>query len=434
VKAAGREGRSGSGKERVGTGVRGAAMAVFREWSHGERHAADGVEFWSRERGLSGQDRGFLLDVVFTTLRNLHVLDHWIRLLTGGRPLDEATRWLLRSALTEVLLLEVAEHAAVNENVAQAGRASGLVNAVLRRACREKSALKAGLEALEPEVRFSHPAFLLERWRKQFGEAGMLALARWNQEPAPVYVRLNRLHMEAEAGMAGVPGLTPQGNDFYRCEGLPLAALAAGWCYAQDPSTALAPSMVAAQPGMAVLDACAAPGGKTALLAQAMGNEGRLVAADLEGGRLRRLTENLQRLRVRCAEVRAVDWLGDDVLPFGEGEFDRILLDAPCSNTGVMRRRVDVRWRLSEGELERMVDLQRALLKRCVPLLKAGGRLVYSTCSVDALENEEQVAWLLEELPGLECVEMASRLPQRDGVDGAFAAVLAYRGGSTLLP
>lgn len=252
----------------------------------------------------------------------------------------------------------------------------------------------------------------------------MERLAAWNQEPAPVFVRLNRLHPEAIDGMARTEGLESVGGDFYRCEVLPRAALAAGWCYAQDPSTVVAPGLLDVQPGMTVLDACAAPGGKTAFVAQVMENKGDMVACDLPGGRLRRLEDNLLRLGVSCAEVRGVDWLGDGEMPFEPGSFDRILLDAPCSNTGVMRRRVDVRWRLSEAEFDRMVGLQRVLLSRCVPLLKPGGCLVYSTCSIDREENEDQVEWAVEVFSGLTCVSKESRAPHVDGVDGAFAAVL----------
>ncbi len=432
-------------------GARAAALQVLREWSGGGRHAAEGVEHWSRQWRLAPADRAFALDLTLTTLRNLTLLDYWIAALTGGRELDADTRRLLRGGLTEVLLLGVAEHAAVNENVSLAGRAAGLANAVLRRACREKERLLAEAETLEPAVRYSHPAFLLERWRRQFGGEEALALARWNQKPAPVYVRLNRLHPDAENGMAGVSGIEPAGGDFFRCSTLPKDALERGWCYAQDPSTALAPELLDAQPGVAVLDACAAPGGKTALLAQHLeestaplrgaGKEdmrlgqarylptaGKLIACDQPGPRLRRLEENLRRLRVTRAEVRAVDWLADDS-PFPEeAKFDRILLDAPCSNTGVMRRRVDVRWRLQETEFARMTNLQRELLKRCLPLLKPDGRLVYSTCSIDAEENEAQVAWLLETFPNLHCTATAAKLPQRDAVDGAFAAAFEWRG------
>ena len=377
-------------------------------------------------RALKGADRAFMQDLVLTTLRNLSLLDHWIAEMTGGKVLDEATVWLLRGGLTELLILNVAEHAAVNENVGLAGRASGLVNAVLRRSCRERGALLQGMGSLGVETRTSHPAFLLRRWELQYGEAGMEKLAEWNQEPAPVFVRLNRLHPEAIAGMARTEGVESVGGDFYRCEILPRSALEAGWCYAQDPSTVVAPGLLDARPGMMVLDACAAPGGKTAFLAQMMANEGCVVACDLPGGRLRRLEDNLLRLGVRCAEVRGVDWLGEDVLPFEPGSFDRILLDAPCSNTGVMRRRVDVRWRLSEAEFDRMVDLQRALLRRCLPLLKSGGSLVYSTCSIDREENERQVEWAVSAFPGLRCLSKESRTPHLDGVDGAFAAVLRW--------
>lgn len=361
-----------------------------------------------------------------TTLRNLSLLDHWIGELTGGKALDEGTVWILRSGLAELLILNVAEHAAVNENVNLAGRASGLVNAVLRRSCRERADLLQGMALLEAGTRTSHPGFLLRRWESQYGELGMEKIAEWNQEPAPVFVRLNRLNPQAIAGMAKTEGVQSVGGDFFRCEILPRAALEAGWCYAQDPSTVVAPALLDVRPGMTVLDACAAPGGKTAYLAQMMGNEGCVVACDLPGGRLRRLGDNLLRLGVRCAEVRGVDWMKENGLPFERGSFDRILLDAPCSNTGVMRRRVDVRWRLSESEFDRMIELQRELLRKCLPLLKQGGFLVYSTCSIDREENERQVDWALETFPGLTCVLKESRAPHLDGVDGAFAAVLKW--------
>ena len=409
-------GRRPSGN--LASSARGAAQSVLTQWAAGNRHATELMEALPVCRALKGADRAFMQDLVLTTLRNLSLLDHWIAEMTGGKVLDEATVWLLRGGLTELLILNVAEHAAVNENVGLAGRASGLVNAVLRRSCRERGALLQGMGSLGVETRTSHPAFLLRRWELQYGEAGMEKLAEWNQEPAPVFVRLNRLHPEAIAGMARTEGVESVGGDFYRCEILPRSALEAGWCYAQDPSTVVAPGLLDAGPGMMVLDACAAPGGKTAFLAQMMANEGCVVACDLPGGRLRRLEDNLLRLGVRCAEVRGVDWLGEDVLPFEPGSFDRILLDAPCSNTGVMRRRVDVRWRLSEAEFDRMVDLQRALLRRCLPLLKSGGSLVYSTCSIDREENEGQVEWAVATFPGLRCLSKESRAPHLDGVDG----------------
>ena len=280
------------------------------------------------------------------------------------------------------------------------------------------------MSRLPLHVRCSHPPFLVERWRRQFGNSDTEQLLRWNQEPAPVYARLNRLHPGAEQGMAELSAAQPEVDDFFLCKSAPIEPLRQGWCYVQDPSTMLAPRMLAAEPGMTVLDACAAPGGKSAVIAQSMRNEGRLVACDLPGGRLRRLEENLRRLRVTCAEILAVDWLASTGEIFPPETFDGILLDAPCSNTGVMRRRVDVRWRISENEFARMTALQRRFLECCVPLLKPGGRLVYSTCSIDREENESQVEWLQQTFPGLKCARMQTLLPQRDGVDGAFAALL----------
>lgn len=398
---------------------------MLHEWQRGRRHAAELIERAGAERPLPSSDRALLLDLVLTVLRHLTLLDHWIAELTGGRELDSATRWLLRAGLAELLLLDMAAHAAVNENVHLAGRSGGLVNAVLRRACREKEALLAAVEALPPAVRFSHPGFLLERWQRQFGAEAAAALARWNQQPAPVYVRLNRLLPDAEKNLAAQPGLEAAGGGFFRCRQLPLEALRRGWCYAQDPSTALAPELAAARPGMTVLDACAAPGGKSALLAQHLQNQGRLIACDLPGPRLRRLEENLRRLNVTCAEVRGIDWLADEAAPDWlppEG-CDVLLLDAPCSNTGVMRRRVDVRWRLNADEFARLIDLQRRLIERLLPLLKPGGRFVYSTCSLDAEENEQQAEWLLARHLNLRLETTASRLPFRDAVDGAYSAV-----------
>ncbi len=409
-----------------GATPRAAAQRVLRDWQHGQRHATELIDRLDAAQKRSGPDRALLLDLVLTVLRHLTLLDHWIATLTSGRELDDPTRWLLRAGLAEVLLLDHAPHAAVNENVNLARRAGGLVNAVLRRACREKDTLLAAAETLPPEIRHSHPVFLLDRWRAQFGPAAAEALARWNQQPAPVYVRLNRLQPGAEAALTTLPGLEPASDGFFLCRQLPAEALRSGLCYAQDPSTALAPKLAAAQPGMTVLDACAAPGGKTALLAQQMQNHGRLLATDLPGHRLRRLEENLHRLGVTCVEVHGHDWLANDAPPdwLPAGGCDVILLDAPCSNTGVMRRRVDVRWRLNEGEFARMIELQRRLLEALLPCLKPGGRLVYSTCSIDAAENEGQIDRLLAAHPELRLETAARQLPHQDATDGAFAAVL----------
>lgn len=409
--------------------VRRLSVEVLEAWHKTPRYAADLLDDKTRQTALSGPNAAFLHDIVLTTLRNLSLLDHWIGHLTSGRHLDHRTRWVLRVGLSQLLLLGVPSHAAVNETVAAAGRASGLVNAVLRRAGREMDSLLAGREALPLAVAFSHPEFLVRRWIKTMGKAKTEALCQWNQQPAETFVRLNRLHEDAAEKLPAIAGLTPHpaAEDFFLTTSVPREALKAGLCYAQDPSTAVAPGMLAPRPGETVLDACAAPGGKTAILAQAMCGEGKLVACDSSPARLTRLRENLTRLRVHNAQVMQHDFLSQDPPPFGDLFFDRILLDVPCSNTGVMRRRIDVRWRLLEEEFAELARTQRGIVESALRYLKTGGSLVYSTCSIDPEENQQVVKSVLADHPELEMIESRLVFPPKDQMDGAYAARLVKK-------
>jgi len=204
-------------------------------------------------------------------------------------------------------------------------------------------------------------------------------------------------------------------------EKLPITWLVGGLCYVQDPSTLMACELLAPKAGERVLDACAAPGGKTSYMAQLMKNEGQIIACDVSADRLARMRGNLERLSVTNVEVRLADWLRSP--PPQNEKFDRILLDAPCSNTGVMRRRVDVRWRLKEEDFIRMPEVQIGLIKNLAGLLKPGGTLVYSTCSIEQEENEGVVTRVTREAPELKFQKASRTLPFRDKVDGAFAAM-----------
>ncbi len=409
--------------------ARQAALDVLLDWGRDHGYAADLIEQAGSRETLSRPDQAFLRDLVLTTLRNLTCLDEWINVLTSGRHLDDRTAWLLRLGLVQLLILEVAEHASVNETVSLAWKSGGLVNAVLRRTCRERRDLLAMREDWPASVRLSHPEFLMERWTRQWNESTTLALCEWNQTPASMYVRVNRLKAGAEDLLSRAEGLELIGDGFYKCGVLPMEALRSGAAYAQDPSTAMSPGLLAPRPGDLVLDACAAPGGKTAILAERMENQGRIIATDGSKSRLPRLRENLERLGVENAEVKRHRW-GADPLP-GEWveAFDRILADVPCSNTGVMRRRVDVRWRLQEQEFEELAAQQFAMTRAMLPCLKPGGVLVYSTCSLDVEENQGVVDRLVREVPGMRCTETKELIPSVDGVDGAYAAVLKREGG-----
>lgn len=400
------------------------AVEVLREWSRGEAYAAALVDQAAREAQLSSRDAALLQTLVYGVLRNLSLLDHWSAHLSRDRELDPASRWLLRLGLAQLLLLEMPPHAVVNETVNLATRARGFVNAILRRADRDREELLAQVVALPLHIRYSHPGHLVERLKAATGEEGIEPFLAWNQKPAETYVRVNRLHSEAAQRVPGLEGLTPAGEDFFHCQAPPREALAEGMCYAQDPSTALAPRLLSPRPGMTVLDACAAPGGKTAILAQMMENTGLIVATDSSSSRLRRLAANLGRLQVKNVNALQHDWNQPEVPNFAKDRFDAILLDVPCSNTGVMRRRIDVRWRLKETDFAKLAAAQLALLKSTLRVLKPGGALVYSTCSIDPEENEKVIERLIAEHPDVKQESEARSLPSRDAWDGAYAVRL----------
>ncbi|MEY2493251.1 MAG: rRNA (cytosine967-C5)-methyltransferase [Verrucomicrobiota bacterium] len=357
------------------------------------------------------------------------MLDFWIGTLRSGH-LDHDSRDLLRLGLYQLFLLRTPEHAAVYETVQLAdAKARSLVNGVLRNALRRKPELIENASSQELLVRSSHPQFLIDRWTQNFGDKNAAALCDWNNQPAPIYARINRLKV-SEVGSARCADRTSQHGvptNFARLTSIPNDALAAGHCYIQDPSTAAACVLLDPKPGERVLDACAAPGGKTAYLAELVKNDGFIVACDRDQGRIRTLQDNLERLGVGIAQCTLHDWASSNPLPnfVAPSSFDRILVDAPCSNTGVMRRRVDLRWRLSPEDFSRMPEEQLRIVRATIPLLKAGGVLVYSTCSIEPEENENVVQIILRDFPFLRLVEQVSLLPFRDGFDGAYAAKLA---------
>ena len=269
----------------------------------------------------------------------------------------------------------------------------------------------------------SHPDWLFKRWQAAFGKRETDALMAWNNLPALTYFRVNPLVANTAElpgkPLAGVPG-------FYQLDGpLPGALLAAGVIYIQDPATRHAVDLLDPQPGERILDACAAPGGKAFLIAAAIGAADNLLCTDSNEKRLPRLRENLTRLHAGAATIEVHDWT-KPAPSLWHGAFDAILLDVPCSNTGVIRRRVDVRWRLQPPDIAQLVLTQRKLLDHALPCLKPGGRLVYSTCSLEREENLGQIEAFLADQPQLRLHSMRDALPCRDQTDGAFAARIEH--------
>jgi 16S rRNA (cytosine967-C5)-methyltransferase len=419
---------AGSG---VNNSARSLCVRALREWERGRAFSDEILHRTHALVALDSADRAFLTELFFGVLRHLRLLDFWIGLLRSGR-LDPDVRALLRIGLYQIFLMRVPAHAAVFETVALSrGPARGLVNGVLRRAVREQETLQKALEREPDSVGLSHPDFLWERWLKRWGRDATVELCRRNNTPAEVFFRINSLRVSREELVQSALG-EEYGAEVYerhawvlRVQRVPRQWIESGWGYVQDPSTLYAPDLLDPQPGERVWDACAAPGGKATYLAQKMKGSGLVVASDLYESRVARLRENCARMGVESVEVCQ----GDALLPpepgvaWGDAAFDRILLDVPCSNTGVLRRRVDVRWRLTEEDFVRMPVIQFAFLQRAFAQLRPGGRLVYSTCSIEWDENEGVVERAQREIPGLRLLEMRTLLPELGGGDGAFAAL-----------
>jgi 16S rRNA (cytosine967-C5)-methyltransferase len=400
--------------------------------SRKEKRFADSIisEFLAKT-DLTESDRAFALELFYGVLRNLTLLDFWIGCLRSSQ-VDVELRDILRLGLYQLFLLKTAPHAAVHETVELVPqRQRKVINGMLRAAIRRQSELFARTEAQPLFVRASHPKFLVERWQQHFGTKQAEELCTWNNLPAPVYGRINQLRIDPEEFLRLYPDPKPLADnpEFVEFDGMPTDAIRQGHCYVQDPSTTIACQILNPRSGEKVLDACAAPGGKTGYIAQLMKNRGMIVGCDRDPERLEILKENTARLGVEIIHTFGHDWTRGRVPPeiASIAPFHRILVDAPCSNTGVMRRRVDARWRLQPADFPRMQQRQLEIICALIPLLKPKGALVYSTCSLEPEENEEVVRRILDGSPTIGFIEEKRSLPFRDGFDGAFAAKFIQR-------
>jgi len=388
--------------------VRRATVNALRAWSKGHVYADSLIERHAERNCLSSQDRAFFQAIFLAVLRNRSLLDHWIGRFRKGK-IDPEVRDILRVGFCQLLILKIPDHAAINETVECARKpVRGLINAVLRKAATVRMKLLREMGELDPVTLYSHPGWLFKRWRKSYGKENAIALMDWNNQPAETFYRANLLNPPPEN--AAEP---ESAHD----------AISSGHYYITDPSTAHAPDLLAPKPGEIILDACAAPGGKAVHLAGLMENQGRLVCTDSNVKRLPRLEENITRCGVEIAEVKVHDWLEPAPAEWHD-HFDAILLDVPCSNTGVLRRRVDARWRLQPADITALSEIQRRILENAIPCLKPGGRIVYSTCSIDPEENGDLIREVILSHPHLMMTESQQILPFTHGSDGAFAALI----------
>ena len=422
-----------------------------------QRHAEakDFVEDLLNDRlnrsSLPPNDRGLVHELVCGVVRYQRALDWVIDQRTEGRPQQAIIRTLLRLGLYQLLWLErIPSHAAVHETVQQAkdlglGPISGFINALLRGVAGSLDDFRQRLRQLElesPDIAFSHPTWLVDRWNQRWGNDATVALLRWNNQPPPVYARLNRIRTDEgrleeawkSEGVNFERMNYPWTKDvavYHLQQHPPLAGLKSfqeGGFYIQDPSTLFAVTALNPQPGETILDMCAAPGGKTTLIADLMQNQGRIIAQDSHRARLEMVKQNCSRLGVSCVQVSTSTGVSHPELSLA---FDRILVDAPCSNTGVMRRRVDLRWRVSAQEIHRLQVVQKDLLADAAVQLKPGGLLVYSTCSLETEENDFVAQDFVAHHPEFRCLQTQQLKPFEHQVDGAFIAVFRKRASSS---
>lgn len=368
-----------------------------------------------------GPDRAFVQDLVYTVIRRLRPLRHILGAFVKQWPKGELEALLYVGAAQVLYMDDVPDFAAVNETVSAAKACENpsiarVVNGVLRNLIRQRASVSLGTE-LE-----TFPTALVRRWTARFGAANAERLAAWHNAPAVTYLaRKDGTFTQLERGqkVSDVPGF------------------ATGDFIVQDPGTHLAVALLDPQPGERILDACAAPGGKTVQLAWRGAD---VTACEINPRRRARLEENLRRLKL--ADVKVVGDLRDvrdkrlnsqtfdysTIRPFDH--FPKVLVDAPCSNTGVFRRRPDARWNWSEAKLAELVRLQAEILDAAAAHVALGGTLVYSTCSNEPEENGEQVEAFLARHPDFTLRETSESVPFETGHDGAFAAALVRQDGS----
>jgi len=387
---------------------------------------------------LSGGTRARCQHLFYGAIRNYGRIEAVVATLVRLRPRTRVMAVLLLAGYEliegggEGLAAKVGHHAVAQTKKLASESEARLVNAVVRKLAEALAAQAVpGKVATAAQLGtfFSHPDWLVERWLAQFGAESTRTLLEWNQQPAPVHARWRG---PGEPTAEERAWLQPtQWPDHFVVKGghWPEVgrALAAGRVYLQDPGTRLAVELLDPKADERIIDACAAPGGKSLAMADRMGT-GHLVALDVPGARQDRLAENLNRAPAGVAAKRIEGDLrrASSLMGMVPGTFDAVLVDAPCTNSGVMRHRVDVKWRLQPADFGKHAKQQVELLEGAARWLKPGGRLVYSTCSIDAEENAAVVAAFLRSAPGADfkLEREGVALPWVAGHDGAGVALL----------
>jgi 16S rRNA (cytosine967-C5)-methyltransferase len=418
---------------------------LWRTWKHGAYPDLLLSSLLAKASHMAKPDRGLAQELVFGTLRWQGSLDRGLE-RTSDRSLSRIPPRLLillRLGVYQLLYLDrIPPAAAVNETVEMArglgfAHAVPFVNAVLRAIERGGRDLLAVDPALPPTERMaqetSHPRWMVERWIGQWGAEETRALCEAHNEVPPVTLRTNTLKvsrgelsgiLEEEGVRTEATRFSSDGLRVLRLPG-PLGSLGSfrrGVFHVQDEASQLLAGWLEAKPGDRILDACAAPGGKSTHLAQLMGNRGKVAAVDTHEGRLNLIGKECLRLGITCVETLRADLTDPGAVP--QGPFDRVLLDAPCTGLGVIRRHPDAKWRRTPQDPERLAAIQISLLRNLLPILRSGGTLLYSVCTHTPEEADGVLAQILREAPGLRLLRSPDGLPSEArglvGADGIF--------------
>jgi 16S rRNA (cytosine967-C5)-methyltransferase len=382
------------------------------------------------------RDHALLLEIVTGTLRMRSALDYQIGLRSNRAVarLDAAVLRVLRLSAFQLLYLSRMPPAAVINDAVEMTRkagkssAAGMVNAILRRLAREREALQWPDDMA---IVHSHPRWLVDRWIARHGRDNTEQWLQFNNRPPSLCLAVNRtittreslIRELAAAGVSTEPtARAAEGLHVVDGHPLRLEAFNEGKFIVQDEASQLIAELVEVGPGARVLDLCASPGGKTLALSARVGSAGEVVACDVRPHRVRLLQRTVTRCRLTNTRVVHIGSHGP--VPFRDAAFDAVLIDAPCSGLGTVRRDPDIKWRRHEDDLPRFAQSQLALLQRAAPLVGPGGIMVYSTCSSEPEENRHVVEAFLRSGARFNVERTHETLPYRDNLEAFFGAVL----------
>lgn len=431
--------------------VRDAALTILISIDEKQAYSNLLLHQTIKKYNIAEHDRALLTELTYGTLQHKMTLDYYLAPFLKGK-IESWVRWLLRLSLYQMhYLTKIPAHAAVNEAVEIAKRrghkgiaslVNGVLRSIIRQGVRSVDEIKDDVERLA--IATSHPQWLVERFVQNYGYEIAKEMLEANNMPPAQTVRVNNVKCSVEQALEALQaeGVQAIRSEFINeClyiqsgQAARTKAFKEGMITIQDESSMLPVLALNPQPGMNVLDMCAAPGGKTTHIAEKMNNKGSVLALDLHPNKLNLIEQNIERLGISIVQTAPLD--ARKAANTIKGQFDAILVDAPCSGLGVIRRKPDIKYTKQAEDFANLQKIQLEILANAVKLLKAGGKLVFSTCTVDKEENEGTVQAFLKEHPEMEWATLENMpkplenlqqngmlqvFPQHLGSDGFFVA------------